>query len=360
MSQSMKTANVKSSIVKRLAVKHPAMKNSAMSGQSVIGWALALSVLPLSAVGSTDIDSDPLWVENLSPLAGLVALPTMRSAEPASGWQVDVHTAIASHFVAQELDDESVFFDGETTRISLAAEYGFAPDWSARVTLPWVSQDGGFLDSTINSWHDFFGMSDGGRSQFPDDQFRYRYTGPEHAFDVVEEASGIGDVRAELNHVIHRDAGRVAAVAVGYKFGTGDEETLQGSGSGDVFAVLRFSGRHLSDLPLTWHGQLGYTYAGDAELIGPEQRNNLWFVGVGLDWRINKRWSFLAQYDGHSAVMNSELDGTGEGGTAMLSLGTRWRMNPEWHLDLSFIEDIKVESAPDVTFQATLRWGPQD
>lgn len=327
--------------------------------KKLVFFVSAASLMPLAARSDNGINSDPLWVENLSPVAGLVAFPAMRSAEVKAGWQVDVNTAVASHFALQTGEDESVFFDGETTRFSLSAEYGFAPDWSARITLPWVSHDEGFLDGTINSWHDFFGMNDNGRSDFPKDQFRYQYSGPESAFDLNEGTSGVGDVRAEVNYVLHRGAGRMATAALGYKFASGDEDEFHGSGGGDVFAAIRFSGKHMSGLPLTWHGQLGYTRAGSSDILGPEQRQDLMFVGLGFDWRIAENWSLLAQYDGHSAVVDSNLDATGEGGAAMLSFGTRWRFAREWALDLNVIEDIKVESAPDVTFQAAFRWRPE-
>jgi len=37
----------------------------------------------------------------------------------------------------------------------------------------------------------------------------------------------------------------------------------------------------------------------------------------------------------------------------------RYALSSELTLDASFIEDIRVESAPDVTFQASLRWTPR-
>lgn len=80
-------------------------------------FALALPQVPAA--------SEPMWVENLSPLAGLVGLPPQRAAQQASGWHIDTHLAVASHFVAAEDDSDSVIFDGETVRYSLAVEYGW-------------------------------------------------------------------------------------------------------------------------------------------------------------------------------------------------------------------------------------------
>jgi len=40
----------------------------------------------------------------------------------------------------------------------------------------------------------------------------------------------------------------------------------------------------------------------------------------------------------------------------MLTVGGRWRFVQNWALDFSVIEDIRAETAPDVTFQASLRY----
>ena len=42
----------------------------------------------------------------------------------------------------------------------------------------------------------------------------------------------------------------------------------------------------------------------------------------------------------------------------LLNVGARWQVSPLWALEAGFIEDIRVETAPDVTFQASLRFTP--
>ena len=103
----------------------------------------------------------------------------------------------------------------------------------------------------------------------------------------------------------------MASLVLGYKFGTGDEDDFLGSGADDVFVALRFSGEHLSDLPLSWHGQVGYLRAGDSDLLEDTQEKNLWFAGLALDWRLAERWSLIAQLDSHAAPMDSDITGRG-------------------------------------------------
>jgi len=342
-------------------VVSPLMRFTLVARQARSAIALSIGLVAMMTVphAASDPEANPIWVENLSPLSGLVALPAMRTANVKAGWKVDTHVAIASQFVVDQKAGESVFFDGETTRATLALEYGWSADWSLRLSLPWVSQDPGFLDGVINDWHQVFGMPDGGRTRYPNQQLSYRYSNGNQTSDLLQQSNnGVGDVRLELNHALYRAPGQVVSVSLGYKAPTGDEGRLTGSGESDVFAALRFSGDHLSDLPLTWHGQMGYTYAGRSELLGSRQKQNLWFLGLGLDWQIAERWSLLAQYDAHAGIIDSDIDALGATPAGMLSAGIRWRPSSQWAIDASFIEDVVVSSAPDVTFQATLRWTP--
>ena len=312
-------------------------------------------LVAVSLLAQPSVADDPLYVKNLSPVTGLFGLPSQRDAAPVAGWGLDLHTSIASHYVLDLPEEEGLLLDGETLRFAIDARYGFGERWEVQLEVPWLEQSGGHLDSVINRWHDLWGMSDGGRSDAEDDVLDYRYRSAGADFTLQDDASGLGDFTAAISYAFYRDEAATASVAVGYKFGTGDEQDFLGSGADDAWVVVRFSGDHLSDLPLAWHGQLGYLYADDSDLIGPEQNNNLWFAGLALDWRIAERWSLLAQLDANAAPMDSDTDALGTD-AILLSLGARWRFATNWTLDLNFVEDAQVETAPDVTFQASLRY----
>ena len=79
--------------------------------------------------------------------------------------------------------------------------------------------------------------------------------------------------------------------------------------------------------------------------------------GLSAEWLLNDRWSLIAQLDSHSALINSEVDAVGET-AGMVSLGLRRQLGRRWALDVSFAEDIVVESAPDIIFQASLHFRP--
>ena len=84
--------------------------------------------------------------------------------------------------------------------------------------------------------------------------------------------------------------------------------------------------------------------------MGAQQKDWLWFTGLSAEWLLNDRWSLIAQLDSHSALMKSEVDAVGET-AGMLSLGLRRQLGRQWALDVSFAEDIVVESAPILSFR---------
>lgn len=310
-----------------------------------------------TSLSFADAIHEPLWVENLSPMAALLALPSQRSADIRQGLSVTLHSDIATHFVSQARSDETVFFDGETQRHSVGLRWGISPDWELSAVVPFTRHGGGFTDGYVNRWHDFFGMPDGGRSEIPEDQLLYQFASPQIDSALFKSASGLGDATLELTFMGERQRDLQIAYAVGYKASTGDSSEWTGSGSSDLYGVARFSGAHRSELPLYWHGQLGVTSVGDSSLLGPEQRDWIWFGGLSAEWHFNERWALIGQIDSHSALLDSSLDALGEP-AAMLSLGLRRQLNSKWAIDVSFAEDIVVESSPDIIFQASLHYRP--
>ena len=315
-----------------------------------------LLLLALAATGSRAYE--PLYVKNLSPVTGLLGLPSQRYAGTESPGELGValHGSVANNYVLDSNSREYLNFDGETLRFALDLRYGLAQDWDLQLEIPWLEQSGGHLDRMIDDWHDLWGMSDGGRSRVPRNLLDYQYSSSfARGFQLEDDSSGLGDITLALNYAFFRDADSVVALALGYKFGVGDEDKFLGSGADDQFIALRFSGSHLSGAPLRWHGQIGYLRAGDSDLLDGIQEQNLWFAGLSLDWMVARNWSLLAQVDSNAAPTDSGLTALGD--TAVtLSGGARWRFAPRWSVDASIVEDIGVETASDVTFQLSFRY----
>ncbi|MFV8818073.1 DUF3187 family protein [Haliea sp. E17] len=302
--------------------------------------------------------AEPLYVRDLGPVSGLFGLPVQRAALvlPEGQLELGLFGAIASHYIDDGHGGERLHLDGETDRLALTLQYGFYRDWDLRLELPWLRHSGGFLDSSIDGWHDFWGMSDGGRSVAPRDELLYGYQG-QGGFLLEDDAAGPGDPTLSVSRQLIAGENLGALLSLGYKFSLADDDEFLGSGSDDIYLAVQVDGVLGSAGMLHWYGQGGYLYAGNSAMIERIQQRDLWFAGLGLEWRLAPAWALLGQLDSHAAVADSEIPALGDD-SVMLSGGVRWRPAPDWALEFSVVEDIRVETAPDVTFQLGLRYRP--
>ena len=331
-----------------MSVSRPA--NNRLSGPSgLLLWALCL--------GAQAAASEPLPVSNLSPLANLFALPAQRSAMIEQRWSASLDGTIANHFVVQGGRNEKLVLDGQTDGMALTFRYGWSQSWDVEVRVPWLRHHGGFTDQLISDWHRWFGLPNGDRDRYANDQLRYHYQTSVGSQDLTQAASGLGDVQLAVSRAIPLATSHSAALSVGIKVPTGDEDQRLGSGALDLFASARMSGQSPGKGALAWHAQIGMMHTGDSDVVLAEQRRHLWFAGAALEWRWTPRWSAVLQFDAHRGLAKSSLDALGQN-AGMLSLAARWRPTPRWQVDAGFSEDVVVESAPDIVFRVSARYRP--
>ena len=321
------------------------------------GWlvlVVVLAALPEPAL------AQPLYARDLSPVAGLFGFPVMREAETLSAgrFSSDLVTSAANNYSVDTEGEESVNFDVETHRVVLRAAVGVGAGFELSAEVPWLRHDGGSMDQLIETWHGWFNLPDGNREDVPRDLVDVRFQSGDANVVLQDSVSGFGDASLALTRGLWRNDDAVISATLGAKFGTGDEEEPLGSGSNDYYLALNASADHRGKAPVRWHGQLGYLRAGDADVLGSLQEQDLWFAGLSMDWRVAQAFSLLLQVDAHAAVADSALTQLGDP-SVQLTAGGRWRFARDWSAELSFSEDIAVNTAPDFVLQFGLRYRPQ-
>ncbi len=265
--------------------------------------------------------------------------------------------------VADAQPSRSAFIlDAETMRTTLRARVGVARRIEVGADVPFLSQGRGFMDPIIDSFHERFHLSDGGRTGFAHNQYRAGYIGDGETVYLDRAPSGLrlGDVVLSATGALLVARGRFPALSLtlSAKFPSGDYRRLYGSGSRDYGAALRGSrafGRS------TVHA--GYAYNAIGE----------WRAAPGLPLRNSRSLyaAYVVSATPHTCIIVQAVRTTGpfpfRSGNDLAKVamevvaGFRHRLPRGFQIEWSFIENLDpFYNTPDIgTFLGlTYRTGP--
>lgn len=325
-------------------------------------WRAAIVCALISGTAPAFAQSGALPDHDLSPTIATIGLPRADeggSLLPAgvSRWQSSVVTA--SHSTQETSNDESMLFDGETTRVAVTLEYGLSEKLQLGIQLPYLWHESGMLDTAVETWHDWFGLPNGLRSQVPQDQLDFRYqAGGVDLLNVQRNQRGIGDLRLLAGWQLQRDVDSATALRVVLQLPTGDSDRLTGSGAASLSAGIAGDRFALFDAP-RWNGfyRAHLVLRARPDRLADRAEPVVAMLVGGLSVAVNARLRLAVQGTLRSAAYDSRLRLLGE--TALLlNVGGTVSLSDRLQLAVAVGEDVKVNSAPDVSFAVTLRYRP--
>ena len=327
--------------------------------------AIALFLLVLPSSGSAnDLLTAPFFIRNQSPVIQIFGLPPTEGGRITPPGRTRLRLVIdsANNFTTDESADESVRFDGETSRITLSLRHGFGDYWEAGLDIPVVSHRGGMFDGLIENWHNTFGLPQGGRDDAPRNrlEYFYRQEGEEKdRLDFSNSGTGLGDTTIYLSYQLTHDtlSRRQIALRGGIKLPSGDPDNLRGSGGTDIHLRLAISdGESLKNYNISLFGSMGLLWLEKGEVLQSKQHQTVGFGGIGLGWTPVKRLTLKVQIDGHTAFFSDSQLKQIDSPAAQLAMGGTIKLSERLAIDLCVIEDIIVDTAPDVTFHLALTY----
>lgn len=292
---------------------------------------------------------------NRSPLSGLFApLPAQPPTVPSPGApRFRVGVEAASQFNENRAGGESVSFDGETQGLRLAAALGLPGGWELGGEISALGHNGGVFDAFIEGWHRAFHLPQGGRDEAPHGRLAFTYRQEETERIGLDRSTwGLGDVLVWGG----RQLGPRAAARGWLKLPAGRPEGLLGGGT--VQAGLRLdAGGELPRLRAGWYAGLAAWGAGRGDVL-PDRRRR-WQAGAtaGLEWSPREPVVLRAQLDAATPAFRSDARPLGSPALQLWTGGSLRLSDVAW-LDLAVGEDVAVDTAPDVTFLAWVRWSP--
>ncbi len=264
---------------------------------------------------------------------------------------------LTNHLDVGSNDEENFIVDGEQLHATLIFRQGLGDNLEWALEVPLMRQSGGFLDGTIDGFHDTFGFDRGRRARTEDDQLRYLYQrNGETLIDIDDSQQGIGDIRVVLTRQLRNvPEGRGASVSGLIKLPTGDADRLTGSGGTDVAVWGTYGAEPSNGSRWSWLGTLGAIYTSDGDLLEDQRKNGGLFGSYTLGWRWTDTVQLKGQIYSHSAMYkDSELEPLTE--FAVLGLvGLGWRVTPDIDLDFGIAEDLNEGASADVSLHFAVR-----
>lgn len=344
-----------------LIVVHTGEGNRRRAGKSALQ--VRAFVAGLSILLCTASAAEPLHDHDNGPLSGIFGIPdsTEGAAVLAGGnsrWDVTFSTS--SHSVIADAPAESLTLDGETRRLSLDYRRGLGGGWEIGMEAPYLWHESGGLDEFINNWHRWFGLPDGDRDTRPPDELEFVYAdagGTRVA--LTRNSNGFSDVRLFGGWQFATNADRSLALRLGVKLPTGDSGALAGSGGTDVSIGLAADYTQLFGIAdLQGFYRVAAVHVGEPELLADRYREWVGHLSFGVGYRLNDTVELRVQSVSRTALYESELEPLGEASSALV-FGGHIAFGERLSLGIAVAEDIKVMSAPDVTFQLSLRYTPR-
>lgn len=243
--------------------------------------------------------------------------------------------------------DRRFLIDGEHQTTEFVVRHQVTPRWGLQVRLPVQWRGAGFMDGSIDWFHELgetIGLRDNGRPLFRNDRFRVE--GRDDAFNAIswsdEHGVGLGNVEVAahfaLRQPLRRSDWRVAVVGrVGVPTGTGPFET----GSVDLGAQV-VAARQLAP---AWdlYGGVGGTWFSDTTTDGLEYEAWRAHAFLALEWRFTTAWSLLVQTDVASRLVRNLAEYPAEQWYVHLAL--RADLGAGWQLEGGFTENISDQQS---------------
>ncbi len=277
---------------------------------------------------------------NQSALARFAALPTPSASHDSPGPSVTLDWT--SESVIDAAGSETLVVDGEILRLGLQYQTHWAgTDFG--VEVPLLFTGGGMLDAAIESWHDTFGLPEGGRDQLSRDDYRYAYVRDGAlVFDINDGANTVGDIR--LSAARCQDSGGCLRGML--QLPVADADELLGGGLG---GAVWYEQPYVLGSTERWTGVIaGGLSAQRAD--GPleaQQREFLPFGWASIGYAITEHFDAGLQFYAHAPLYDdSELEALSDPG-GLLSFGLSYRQNGGQVWRLAVVEDVVTESSPD-------------
>ncbi len=177
--------------------------------------------------------------QNIFNLIHGQALPSNAALIKHKDTQWSGSLAITNTLNIKSNEEESIYLDYESYRFNLSYQYGLNENWNLKFDLPIIHLGGGFLDSSIDHWHDFFGLPGANRPFITDNQYNINYTYQNlPLINANSPTTSLGDLQISAARKFIENGNTAISLWASLKLPTGNENKLAGNGATRHFSVV--------------------------------------------------------------------------------------------------------------------------
>ncbi|MEZ5549738.1 MAG: DUF3187 family protein [Pseudomonadales bacterium] len=317
-------------------------------------------VADLSARSSSSAKEPIFHTGTYNPFTRIFGRPEFfaGSIQPAGTWDIRGVVTLTSHTEPAGNGFEQLELDGETTRLALTFTRGLGDDWEIGATIPLLHASGGFLDATVEDWHDIIGASNAQRNVRARNQLNFIYQrGGDVRIRIEDSSTGVGDIAlfARYQLLAADDDSRKLTLHGGLKLPTGSYQHLRGSGAADYSLGIGYTDTaSLKRANLTVSAHAGVLLLGDGKVLSELQKRTVPIGGIQIGLALGNRVDLLAQLQAAGSYYDSSLATLGDN-TVQLSVGANVRFpGSGWNLTLGIVEDAFSDIMPDFALYSAL------
>lgn len=248
------------------------------------------------------------------------------------------------------MDEEAYLVDLEMGLYDLTAHYRFSSHWGGYLTIPVLVFRDGYLDSTIEGFHDQFGFSTANRDLAVRNRFQVVVAAEAATLAILEPPDdGVGDpvLGARYSLFAEPDSWNMILEAAA-KIAWSDERPFLSSGKSD--AGLQISFQKFFDRQAFYLTGSAVYFSGSDNPVTPDLEEIIPTVVLGWERRLTRHTNVILQLYASPSVVREE-DSTLDELTAdkyLISLGLQSRRGP-WFYRFALTENLQnFSNTPDV------------
>ncbi len=249
-----------------------------------------------------------------------------------------------------------VELDGEWARAEVDVRLGITDRLEAFVSIPYLYTSSGFLDSTIENYHDFLDLNQDGRDRARRNQFSaVIHYGGQDVFRLKENKSGFGDIPVGLAFALLKEDASTPGLLVrgALELPTGDDEDGFGNGRFDLGVGL-VAEKSLG--PLTVTAGVDYAWIRRSDFMKGIDLDLKDLIGafLGAEVRIFSFLSGLAAVDYLSKPLDDIPLSETRRDQVMLILGGAVDLGEGAVFRFDITEDLVSDASPDFSLRLGL------